>query len=81
MLEYRSANGLEERSVPSVFLQPRTEGTSARPRGPRRSVGEVLASAFGTGTEFRVSTERAAEGQSPDRRESRKTVGGMAWAY
>ena len=46
-----------------------------------RAVGEVLALAFGTGAEFRVSTERTAEDQSPDRRESRKTVGGMVWAY
>ena len=35
MVDYLSANGLEERSVPGVFFQPRTERTSARPRGPR----------------------------------------------
>jgi hypothetical protein len=32
MLDCLSANGLEERSVPRVLLQPRTERTSARPR-------------------------------------------------
>ena len=81
MVEYIGANGLEERSLPRVLLQPRTERTSSRPRRPGRSLGEVLASAVGTGAEFRVSTEGAAQNQSVDRRESRKAVGGMAWAY
>lgn len=75
------ANGPEKRSVPRLFLQPRAERTSARPRGPRRSVGKVLASAFGARAEFRLSAEGTAENQRADRREPRKPIGGMAWAY
>jgi hypothetical protein len=55
MVDYLGANRLEDRPVPRVFFQSRTERTSSRPRGPRRSLGEVLASAVGTGTELRIS--------------------------
>jgi len=74
-------HGFQERSIPHLFFQPRTERTASCPRGPGRSLGEILASAIGTCAEFRVSTEGAAQNQSTDWRESRKILGGMAWAY
>jgi hypothetical protein len=52
MLGCRGANGFEERSIPCVFFQPRAERTSSRSRGPRRSIGKVLASAVAAGAEF-----------------------------
>jgi hypothetical protein len=81
VLDYSGANGLAERSVSRILFQPRTERTSPRPCGPGRSFGEILASALGARAKFRVSTERTAQDQRPDRGESRKIVGGVAWAY
>src|SRR5215475_10037821 len=81
MVDYLSANRPAERSVPSVLLQPRTERTSARARGPRQTLSEVLTPALGTSAKLRVSPERAKAIQRPHRGKSRKTIGGMAWAY